>query len=97
MHEDHVSSHPGLRIFAPDALCIKPTRRARRSPALRETQVRQKNKKKKLLILAPPRLSRHSQRRGSERLFGGELFLVFSGHLQLVSSTPGSFENGRVP
>lgn len=36
MHEDHVGC-PGFADFAPDALCIKPTRRARRSPALRET------------------------------------------------------------
>lgn len=36
MHEDRVGC-PGFADFAPDALCIKPTRRARRSPALRAT------------------------------------------------------------
>lgn len=36
MHEDHVGC-PGFVDFAPDALCIKPTRRACHLPALRET------------------------------------------------------------
>lgn len=75
MHEDHVGC-PGFVDFAPDAFCIKPTRRARRSPALRETPLCKKafNSGYAALVSALAALSEPARQRAT---FWWELFLVF--------------------